>query len=139
MHEQNEAERRIRPIQYWFVIRTIPEGGAPLEIKKQWVDIPLPCRQPFVEGNKEHVVYDVTDPELVKLVKDGVAVEAYDALAALMLFDRADAASWWNNYLEGMNETLVFQASEGQLLSTHDAERILPGLSRFDEYDGYWL
>jgi len=128
MFEYGERQQ-IPPIQYWFILRTAPD-----EIKQQWVDVPLPCRRPFIEGHEPHIGQDVgMGFETLKLIEDGVAIEADDAIRALMLFERHDAASWWDDYCGGMGATLVFRANEGQALPVSAAERILPGLSDFDD------
>jgi hypothetical protein len=141
MNEHRESEPQLPPIQYWFILRTVPSGPlAPEEIKQQWIGVPLPCRKPFIEGMEPYIVNDVIlGRKVLTLVEDGVVIRLDDAIKSLMLFDRADAGSWWNNLSVGIdNSTLIFRADEGQALPIDTAERILPGLTNFDEL-GYWL
>lgn len=133
MSEIGERERQIRPIQYWFILKTVPEDSAPEEIKEQWLGVPLPCRRPFIEGSEQFLGFDVgAGLETLKIVEDGVAIEADDAIIALSLFNKVDAAKWWEDYCGQMGVELVFRVVEGQAIPTTSAERTFPQLINFD-------
>jgi hypothetical protein len=135
MSETGENERQIRPIQYWFVLRTVPQGSAPEEIKEQWLGVPLPCRRPFIEGSEQFLGFDAgAGLETLKIVEDGVAVEADDAIVALNLFGKEEAARWWDNICGQVGAELVFRVVEGQAIPTTAAERTFPQIINFDNY-----
>jgi hypothetical protein len=131
MSELGEFDPQLPKIEYWWVPRVIPSGGAAEEIKKQWVDVPLPCRIPRPEGPEVHLGHDVGSYESVHFVEDGVSISVEDAVKSLSLFGREDAADWWNLNYAGRD--LVFRINEGDILPNRSAETLLPGLERFDE------
>ncbi len=125
---------RAGAIVYWFLITTTPTGGAPEAVREAWVGIPLPVRRPrAVEGPEPHVARDVRDRR-VTFITDGVAVEPADAVKALRLFGRGDAAAWWESHVERhpMTVALVFRTSEGRLLPPSYASMRFPELEDFD-------
>lgn len=133
MSELGEREPQIPKIQYWFVIRDIPAGGAPEDVKQQWVNIPLPCRRPHAEAPEVHFGTEVGRGfGSVRVIEDGVAIEADDAIKALRLFGRESAATWWETYYGRNGSALVFRAYEGEIIPPDYAERLLPGLEDFD-------
>lgn len=83
---------------------------------------------------------DVGLPNVV-LVRDGVKIDGFDAIKALSIFGRADAARYWREELAGDPFTvtgytsLIFQASEGPYLPMRDMLAQLPGIETFDEVD----
>ena len=91
----------------WFTIQTLPVGDHPEEIKKSWLDVPLPVREEWAFDLGEEVV----------------AVHAVDAFNAL-----ADSRSpeevleYWANTFKGGNPTLYFKQSEGILENNTLAE-----------------
>lgn len=132
-----------KQISLWFIPDIIPEGGAPEKIKQQWVGVPLPVRKKNIVS--EDVVGDyvvganILDPTDVKLNEPMalVCVETLDAIKALRLADRRDAAEWWEYWFDNRSfvfgTTLMFQASEGRLLTPTEVEEELPGTNRFED------
>ena len=124
-----------RDILYWFRVRSLPEGGAPLEIRQQWLGLLLPIRQPRpVEGPESYIGTDVMDRRVLRQIADGVAVEPADALKVLRLCERADAADWWEALLARRPAvaSLVFRRHEGDLLPSRMAYLLHPELESFD-------
>ncbi|MFI5041387.1 MAG: hypothetical protein ACHQNA_05990 [Acidimicrobiales bacterium] len=121
-------------ILYWFQVMAVPEGGAPEVIRRQWVGVPLPVRRPRpMEGPDPKIGRDVLEQDRRKLITDGVVVEFTDALDALRLFGREEAAAWWEGWLQSRRTTgaLVFRVWEGRLLPTRFAGRLFPELDEF--------
>jgi hypothetical protein len=122
-------------IVYWFLVTSTPIGGAPEHIRGQWVGVPLPVRRPRpVEGPEPHVARNIRDRR-VSVIPDGVAVAGPDALRALELFDRPEAAAWWSAHLATSPSTsaLAFRTSEGRLMPPSFAVRRFPELDAFDD------
>ena len=120
------------PIVYWFLVTSTPAGGAPEEVRAAWVGVLLPVRRPRpVEGPETHVARDVRDRQ-VRVISDGVAVAPDDAVRALRLFGREDAAQWWASYLVDRPSTiaLAFRTLEGRLLPSSYALMRFPGAGR---------
>ena len=129
---------RAAPVLFWFRVTAVPSGGAPPEIRCQWVGVPLPVRRPRpVEGPQAHLGRDVVDRRIRRAISDGVVVEPPDALAALRLFDRSEAAAWWQAQLASrpLANGLVFRRHEGEFLPTRLAHMLHPELDDF-AYDG---
>ncbi len=136
-HEPQPGEKP--EVAFWFFIRSVPAGGAPRYIKEGWVNVPLPCRRPRGEGPELHLGGDV-DTGALDIVPDGVSIDADDAIKALRLFDRHEAADWWQSYMDdcygtAVGEGLVFRAAEGHLVPPSMAHRLLPGLEDFDRIE----
>ena len=36
-----------RGIAYWFRLTTVPVGGAPLDIRRRWIGVPLPVSSKY--------------------------------------------------------------------------------------------
>jgi hypothetical protein len=122
-----------RPIQYWFEITTTPMGGAPVEVREQWVGVVLPIRRPRpVEGPEPWVGREIGTRQPVA-VADGVVVEADDAVRSLRLFDRPDAAGWWETFLGTSRvPALGFRWGEGRWLPEGIVVSWYPFLDGFD-------
>lgn len=119
------------PVLYWFEVTSVPEGGAPDEVRAEWVGVPLPVRRPRpVEGPNPKVGRDVMDLRQRNMIADGVIVELNDAVAALRIFGRHDAADWWDRWSRRRAPTpgLVFRTWEGRLLPAGYVERRFPEL-----------
>lgn len=126
------SKNELPPIQAWFVNRQIPFGNAPREIKEQWVDVPLPLRQLTLDESPQfHIGYGLNNLFDVHIHNDGQAVYAFDAVKALKLFGRQEAADFWNEMLYP-EDTLIFKGNEGQVYPTSSLQRILPGIEMFD-------
>ena len=103
---------------YWFLVTSMPAGGAPENIRKDWEGVVLPVRRPRpVEGPEPHFGRHVATRQPT-FISDGVAVATSDALRALRLFGRREAAAWWEEFLATRPATtaLVFRTWEGRLL-----------------------
>ncbi len=108
-----------------------PVGGAPEAIRRDWVGVPLPVRDPHpVEGPLGYVGTDVADRTIRREIPDGVAVAPADALRLLRLFDRAESADWWVTLLQARPNisSFVFRRSEGELLPPALAKMLYPEL-----------
>ena len=119
---------------YWFLVTTTPAGGAPLHVRDGWVGVPLPVRHPRpMESPEPHVARDINNRE-IRFIDDGVAVDPHDAIRALRLFGRDDAADWWKAHLELRPATtaLAFRTHEGRLLPASYASMRFPELEDFD-------
>jgi hypothetical protein len=122
-------------IVYWFLVTSVPEGGAPIEIRRQWVDLALPVRRPRpVEGPQPYRGRDVIDRRIRRTISDGVPVELADALALLRMFGREEAAAWWDELLaaDRAPTALVFRAWEGRVVPDRYARMLYPELDGFD-------
>lgn len=120
-------------IIYWFLVTSTPVGGAPREVREDWVGVPLPVRRPRpIEGPEPHVAINVRDRE-VTYISDGVAVAPHDAVRVLRLFGRDAAARWWESYLEARPATvaLAFRTFEGRLLPPSYVRMRFPELDEF--------
>jgi hypothetical protein len=123
-------------VQYWFEVTAVPEGGAPAEVRADWVGVVLPVRRPRpMEGPDAKVGRDVLDHTRRNVIPDGVVVEFADALELLRLFGREEAAAWWEGWSRARARTapLVFRAWEGRLLPTGYVERRYPEVAGFGE------
>jgi hypothetical protein len=134
-HDAREAGHA-PPILYWFRATTTPTGGAPETVRRQWVGVPLPVRDPRpVEGPLPYVATDVVDPAIRRAINDGVAVAPEDALDMLHRFDRHNAADWWENLLKVRTniKSFVFRRTEGELLPPTLARMLYPELDAIDD------
>ena len=128
------AGDRRAPVLFWFRVAVVPSGGAPLEIRREWVGVPLPVRRGRpVEGPQPHVGSDVVDRRIRRAVADGVVVESDDAVTALALFGRSDAAAWWEEHLAAQphEQGLLFRRHEGEFLPSRLARMLHPELDDF--------
>jgi len=129
------------PVLYWFRPHTTPAGGAPLGIRECWVGVPLPVRRPHpVEGPERYIGVDVADRHVRHLIRDGVAVDPDDAIAALEFYGHEEAASWWRAHLRGRPATVgfVFRRAEGELMPPRLAAMLHPELEDFGLEDQGW-
>jgi hypothetical protein len=126
------AANKLPNIQAWFVNRQVPIGDAPTDIKEQWVDVPLPLRQMSPhEAPTVHIGHGLESMLDVSIVNDGVAVYAVDAVKALALFARPEAAEFWQEMVDPY-QVLIFDGSQGQVYPPSAIQRILPGIETFD-------
>ncbi len=122
-------------IQGWFIPRVTPYGGAPEYIKKQWVDVPLPVRylRPS-EGPEVHLGHDINNIFDITVLPDAVSIAGVDAVKSLLIFERGEAAQWWESYIGDRNTYLAFGIEpQDQLLPMDFLRRILPGIEEFDQ------
>lgn len=129
------------PIFGWFIPRVIPYGGAPESIKQQWLDVPLPFRYQLLEAPELHIGSSVTDPTYLTVYEDGITIAGLDAVKALRIFDRDNAAEWWEaNYVTPNLERLgvcdlLFNKKEGEILPDRLARMLMPGIETFDQLE----
>ncbi len=128
-------------IRSWFVIRNQPFGAAPDEIKDQWIGVPLPLRYDrSQEAPITTMTADVNEvgPIGLYVVPDAIEVRTIDAIKALKLFDRSEAAKWWDDWSinrHGGYFSLTFQAREGDLVPPDYLRMLLPGIESFDSME----
>ncbi|SRR6266480_3795703 len=127
-----------RGIAYWFRLTTVPVGGAPLDIRRRWIGVPLPVRRPRpVEGPEYYLGRDVIDRRVERPIADGVAVNPADAVAALRFFGEPEAARWWEDFVRRrpVTSALVFRRCEGNLMPPRLAHLLHPELIDFEPLD----
>lgn len=127
--------KRDADVVYWFRLTSVPVGGAPLDIRRRWVGVPLPVRRPRpVEGPESHVGRDVVDRRIERPIPDGVWVDVGDATAALRFFGEVEAAVWWEDFMRRrpMTSALVFRRNEGELMPPSLAFLLHPELEDFE-------
>lgn len=127
---KNEA-----PITAWFIPRVTPYGGAPEEIKEGWVDVPLPLRYDRpAEGPDPMIGHDVNNILGVTILANSASVISTDAVKALRIFGRDEAADWWDGYFRGAPADLAFAVEPGdQILPDSFIRLVMPGIETFDE------
>ena len=124
----NDAVDR-RNILYWFLVTSVPEGGAPEDIRSQWLNVLLPVRRPRpIEGPDPRIGTNVAKRHLRTVIPDGVVVELADAIRALVASGRDGAAAWWRALYATQPKppALVFRIHEGTLMPASYAERLYP-------------
>lgn len=117
-------------------MRGTPRGGAPEGIRAQWDGVVLPVREPRrVEAPSPFVGREVGNREVQHVIDDGVPVYTDDAVRALQLFGRAEAAAWWQACVAANPRTrkLVFRTHEGHLVPPGYALARFPELEPFDD------
>lgn len=122
-------------IRGWFVPRVTPYGSAPEHIKEQWVDVPLPIRYDRPEAPEVHVGHAVDSVLDITVMADGVSISAMDALKALRVFDRQEAADWWEKRLSPWSDLAFAVEAEDQIFPHDFMQRIMPGIEDFDRVD----
>ena len=131
----NEAAQR-RSILYWFLVTSVPEGGAPDHIRSQWLNVLLPVRRPRpVEGPDPRIGTNVAKRHIKSVIPDGVVVELADAIRALVDSGRDGAAEWWQALYATYPKppALVFRIDEGTLMPASYARRLYPETEDVDE------
>jgi hypothetical protein len=125
-----------RQIYYWFMLSGTPQGGAPVDVRAQWDGVVVPVREPRpMEGPTPYRSRQVGDPQVRRLIDDGVPVHGDDAVRALHLFSRPAACAWWRDYFDARpaNSRLVFRSYEGRLVPPSYALAQYPELADFDD------
>jgi hypothetical protein len=124
--------RELEPIVHWFVPNTTPEGGAPDEVREQWMGVPLPVRESNATHSERELVdgyligHDVNRPLRAGNIhlndpNEMVAINLGDAIKALALAGKTDASGWWQHYADVKppytGERLMFKKAEGEICS----------------------
>jgi hypothetical protein len=145
MKERYKGEEP-EPIVQWFIPTQTPEGGAPEEVREQWIGVALPVREsnaPVAE--EKHVRGYLIGANVVRPgdihvnnPEDMVAIELEDAIKALRLAGREGASGWWEDWREikpdFFGTTLMFMTRDGDLVSPAEVEDISPGATNFDQH-----
>ena len=134
MSERREAERELRPIQFWFIINTVPKEFAPDEIREQLLGIPFPTRRPYSDGSDSFLCLDInTGLETYQVIENGVAIETDDAIDVLNRFERQDAAGWLSGHCGKVGSEFVvsFAPDEGKVILNPDIGKSYPGLQDY--------
>ncbi|MDB5175558.1 MAG: hypothetical protein JWM81_416 [Candidatus Saccharibacteria bacterium] len=98
------------PVAAHFTPTQVPESGAPEHIKQQWVDVPLPVRQSQI-GRLAVRFPDILTGE-VRDIDEPIGVAGIEAVHALWVAGRQEAAEYWTRYQLGL---FVFRTYEGRL------------------------
>lgn len=97
-------------------ITSVPPGGAPLEIRQQWIDLELP----LVEGVLEPgLMLSVTGGKPDPRSFGGFPVKTTDAIAALRAAKKTEAADWWQKWHNNVLRTgciLIFAPTCGEFV-----------------------
>lgn len=118
---ERELDKELGPVIGDFEITTRPAGGAPDDIRDEWIGAKLPFRTYGLQ-DRQHALFD----EITQTWKENfeqVAIFGLDAVVALRKLERDRAADWWvkSGYAFGM---LVFRGSEGILnISPEETEQ----------------
>lgn len=75
-------------------ITEIPDGEAPLEVRRKWVGLVLPCQ--YIDGTGSHSV-EVLSGKLATGYQNARAVAQHEAIAALSEM-APEAARWWTDH-----------------------------------------
>ncbi len=115
-------------INGYFVIERVPAGEAPAELRQKWVGLVLPLR--YDRKANKRSPYRGMGAETKQLVHgdDGVWIVGRDAIAALDRAGHSDAAAYWDVKFAQLPPTLIFDSSDGRLITAGDAEAIDPGI-----------
>ncbi len=133
--EYNRMSSFEKPIFNWFIPRVTPYGGAPVEIKEAWIDVPLPLRyQRPAEGPDPTIGHEIDNIYGVTILADSASVVSVDAIKALRIFERNEAAEWWEEFFAGRIESLAFAVETvDQVLPDSFMRLVMPGIEHFDE------
>lgn len=113
-------EEQLGAVVAHFTLTRVPEGGAPEDIKEEWLGVPLPVRSKALEAaSGTQVYFDRLTGDLVEN-PDAIPVQAFDAIVALRTADRTHAARYWASVAPIFSE-LVFRGHEGDLVGVNPA------------------
>lgn len=113
-------------IRGYFAIDRTPAGKAPAELREKWVGLMLPVRYER-DPKKRHPFRGVgAETKRPAAGDDGVWILSRDAIVALDRAGASDAAAYWEVMMANFLPALIFNASEGRLLSIEEATGIAP-------------
>ncbi len=133
-------------IKAWFVNDRLGEtSGFPEFVDRQSLGIPFPLRDDRpAEGPVPAIGFGHEDLGLPLdkvtpvYFPDSVTVEISDAIKVLHIFERNEAAEWYEN-LFGREPNddyhIVYPTSTGRIMPNGLMRRILPGIEDFDHPD----
>jgi hypothetical protein len=108
------VEEHMGPVVARFTPSTIPDGGAPINIREQWIGVELPVREHLlVEAKNTTNYFDMLRLREIEN-PNGIPVFGLDALDALRTAGRTEAADYWDDMRVHL-ATLVFRGNEGSL------------------------
>lgn len=101
------------PVKAEFIITQTPKGGAPEDIKEQWVGVSLPVRAAHLGQTALAPTrnFDCLTQQITKN-DDPVAITGIDAVHALAEAGKESAARFWDSM---QMAKFIFQAHEGTL------------------------
>jgi len=103
------------PVRAGFTLDQAPQGGAPMEIRKQWIGVTLPVREKNLArlalGSAEYFDYLTFN---TAQNDDPVSIAGIEAVDALVVAERFEAADFWLPYQAGL---FTFRGHEGELKS----------------------
>ncbi len=118
-------DRAYGPIETTFTVTDVPVGGAPLDIRQEWVDVRLPLRKlhaiRLLHGYPGRRFYPVPEDRAVDAITGkkpewpfwgNVEIRGYDAVNSLRELGRVAAADYWEVYNDCM---LGFNMNEGYI------------------------
>ena len=115
-------------IKSWFWVKSTPEGEAPLNIRNQWIDVPLPLRydRPIEAPDPISGRQILTKRELY--YSDGVEINRLDAVRILEVLEVEEAAAYWADHASRL---LVFDMQCGLLVPSRFMWQRFPILEDF--------
>lgn len=103
------------PVLAEFTLDQAPQGGAPIEIREQWIGITLPVRERNLARLAfgsikyfDYLTFNTTQND------DPVSIAGIEAVDALVVAERFEAADFWLPYQAGL---FTFRGHEGELKS----------------------
>lgn len=133
--ESPEFNRSNEKILEWWVPSVAPSGEAPADINDQWIGVPLPMRvDHLAEGASPHIGRHFITRRFESL-EDSIFIYSVDAIKALRLFERTEAADFWQSWLDRkvIFDGLRFNAKEGRRYPAELMSIRMPGIESFDE------
>ncbi len=128
--------------KYWYEPTVAPSGGDwPQLIKNQWIGTRLPVKSEEYIAPPKALPPPDTDLHTIVAVAGFVKVEAQDAISALRLDGKGEAADFWvsvakvENWKE--NAGLYFRLDEGNLIDSETEEpvEVPPASFRENEFE----
>ena len=100
------------PTHYFHVTQT-PEGEAPYDVRAQWLGMFLPMMsRVLAEADVTVAAVEIFSRQPVSVV-NGVEIDRLDAIRALEVAGRQDAADFWSQHCG--DDLLVFNPWEGEI------------------------
>jgi hypothetical protein len=113
-------------IRGYFTIDRMPAGEAPEALRAKWVECLLPMRYELKPGQRRRFRGMGVETKTLVSGDDGVWILSSDAITALDRSGASDAAAYWEVKMAAFPPALIFNASEGRLLSIEEAQAIDP-------------
>jgi len=126
VHEFEETLQRAQssaPYHFLLVDR-LPDGEGPEGIRRQWVGVGLPVRYPWQRIVEDPCAGPGLTTKRVEDVDGGIVVLIADCIAALERAGRHGAAVYWGVRAMTGSRALVFDPTDGTILSVDEARRL---------------